>query len=220
MAIRAVVFDVGECLVNETTEYGTWADWLGVPRHTFSAMFGAIIARGLDYRETFQAFQPGFDLAEQRERRAEVGRPESFGEDDLYPDVRPALSKLRDDGLWVGIAGNQTVRAGGILRSLDLPSDMIATSDDWGVSKPDTGFFRAVIEHAPCEAHEILYVGDRLDNDIKPADTMGLKTALIRRGPWGIVQQDDPEADSVPTMRIDSLSELPGRIAEFNAGER
>ena len=27
--IHAVVFDVGECLVNETREYGTWADWLG-----------------------------------------------------------------------------------------------------------------------------------------------------------------------------------------------
>lgn len=34
--IGAVVFDVGECLVNATREYGTWADWLGVPRHTFS----------------------------------------------------------------------------------------------------------------------------------------------------------------------------------------
>ncbi|GAA2514622.1 hypothetical protein Ahu01nite_082030 [Winogradskya humida] len=40
--IRAVVFDVGECLIDETREYGTWADWLGVPRHTFSAMFGAV----------------------------------------------------------------------------------------------------------------------------------------------------------------------------------
>jgi hypothetical protein len=28
--IGAVVFDVGECLVDETREYGTWADWLGV----------------------------------------------------------------------------------------------------------------------------------------------------------------------------------------------
>ncbi len=43
--IGAVVFDVGECLVNETREYGTWADWLGVPRHVFSAVFGAVIAR-------------------------------------------------------------------------------------------------------------------------------------------------------------------------------
>ena len=58
--IGAVVFDVGECLVDETREYGTWPDWLGVPRHVFSAMFGAVIATGQDYRETFRVFQPGF----------------------------------------------------------------------------------------------------------------------------------------------------------------
>jgi hypothetical protein len=74
--IRAVVFDVGECLVNETREYGTWADWLGVPRHTFAAMFGAVIAQGRDYRETFQVFRPGFDLYEEREKRAQAGQPE------------------------------------------------------------------------------------------------------------------------------------------------
>ena len=27
--IGAVVFDVGECLVDETREHGTWADWPG-----------------------------------------------------------------------------------------------------------------------------------------------------------------------------------------------
>ena len=46
LPIRAVWFDLGEVLINETHEYGTWADWLGIPRHTFSAMFGAVIARG------------------------------------------------------------------------------------------------------------------------------------------------------------------------------
>ena len=44
--IRAVVFDVGETLVDESREYGSWADWLGVPRHTFSSVFGAVIAEG------------------------------------------------------------------------------------------------------------------------------------------------------------------------------
>src|SRR5580658_2185506 len=107
--ITAVVFDVGECLVDETREYGTWADWLGVPRHTFAAVFGAVIARGQDYHDVFQEFQPGFDLTEQREARAAAGRPEWFGEDDLYEDVRPALKSLRAAGLWLGIAGNQTV---------------------------------------------------------------------------------------------------------------
>jgi hypothetical protein len=82
-----------------TREYGTWADWLGVPRHVFSAVFGAVIARGQDYRETFQVFQPGFDLDKARQQRADAGRPEWFGEDDLYPDARPALSRLRVEGL-------------------------------------------------------------------------------------------------------------------------
>jgi hypothetical protein len=34
LPIRSVWFDVGEVLINETHEYGTWADWLGIPRHT------------------------------------------------------------------------------------------------------------------------------------------------------------------------------------------
>src|SRR5262250_1394262 len=97
--IRAVVFDVGECLINETREYHTWADWLGAPRHTFSAVFGAVIARGLDYRETFQTFRPRFDLAEERERRAAAGQPESFDEENLYQDARPCLAALREQGL-------------------------------------------------------------------------------------------------------------------------
>ena len=71
--IEAVVFDVGETLVDETREYGTWADWLGVPRHTFASVFGAVIAAGKDYRETFEVFRPGFDLTREREARVVRG---------------------------------------------------------------------------------------------------------------------------------------------------
>ena len=218
--IRAVVFDVGECLVDETREYGTWADWLGVPRHTFVAQFGAVIAQGRDYRETFQVFQPGFDLYQQREARGAAGKPEWFGEDDLYPDVRPALAQLRADGLWLAIAGNQTVRAGGLLRELFTGDvDLIGTSDDWGASKPDLLFFDRVAEVTPAAIGEILYVGDRLDNDVRPAAEAGMRTALIRRGPWGWIQQHDPAADELATFRIDSLAELPELVAKFNAAE-
>ncbi|MFC5802297.1 HAD family hydrolase [Streptomyces formicae] len=219
--IRAVVFDVGECLVDETREYGTWADWLGVPRHTFATMFGAVIAQGRDYREVFQEFQPGFDLYEQRDARAAVGQPEWFGEDDLYPDVRPALAALREAGLWLGIAGNQTVRAGGILRELFTKDvDLIGTSDDWGASKPDPEFFVRVAEVVPFANEEILYVGDRIDNDIKPAISAGMPTALVHRGPWATIQWTTEDAKRLPTMRIDSLMELPERISQFNQSAR
>ncbi|MCX4750506.1 HAD family hydrolase [Kitasatospora sp. NBC_01287] len=217
MTIKAVVFDVGECLVDETREYGTWADWLGVPRHTFVAQFGAVIAQGRDYRETFQIFRPGFDLYEERDKRAAAGRPETFDEADLYPDVRPALARLRADGLWLAIAGNQTVRAGRILRELFTGDvDLIGTSDDWGASKPDPLFFERVAQVTPAEPRETLYVGDRLDNDVLPALAAGMRTALLRRGPWGWIQQHDPAADR-STLRIDSLAELPELITDLNA---
>ncbi len=114
--ISAVAFDVGETLIDETR--GTWADWLGVPRHTFSAVFGGVIASGRDYRETFDYFRPGFDLAAERVRRADAGQPETFGADDVHPDARACMRDLRAMRLWVGVAGNQTSRAGGLLRGL------------------------------------------------------------------------------------------------------
>ncbi|KOG41460.1 haloacid dehalogenase [Streptomyces decoyicus] len=216
-----MVFDVGECLVDETREYGTWADWLGVPRHTFAAMFGAVIAQGRDYREVFQEFRPGFDLYEQREARAAVGKPEHFDESDLYSDVRPALAQLRGDGLWLGIAGNQTVRAGGILRSLFINEvDLIGTSDDWGASKPDLLFFERVADVVPFVNDQILYVGDRVDNDLRPAVAAGMHTALVHRGPWATIQWNTVEARELPTFRIESLMELPEAIAKFNERER
>ncbi|MEV0170554.1 HAD family hydrolase [Streptomyces sp. NPDC050803] len=216
--IRAVIFDVGECLVDETTEYGTWADWLGVPRHTFHSMFGAVIAQGRDYRETFQEFRPGFDLYAEREARAEAGKPETFGEADLYPDVRDALATLRADGLWLGIAGNQTVRAGRILRELfSADVDLIGTSDDWGASKPDPKFFDRVAEVVPTEVDEMLYVGDRVDNDLRPAVAAGMHTALVHRGPWATIQWHTEEAEKLPTFRVESLLELSPEIVRFNA---
>jgi hypothetical protein len=58
--ITAVVFDVGAVLVDETRENAAWADWLGVPRHTFSAVLGALMAWDRDVSEVFEVFRPGF----------------------------------------------------------------------------------------------------------------------------------------------------------------
>ncbi|BCY07303.1 HAD family hydrolase [Actinoplanes sp. L3-i22] len=97
----------------------------------------------------------------------------------------PALKALRDAGLWVGIAGNQTIRAGGILRKLKLPADLVATSDDWGFSKPDTAFFRALANVTPHKPEETLHVGDRLDNDIRPAPSDRLQDSTYTQGAVG-----------------------------------
>ncbi len=217
LRVRAVVFDVGETLVDETREYGTWADWLGVPRHTFSAVFGAVIATGRDYRETFQVFRPGFVLDDERRRRAEQGCAESFDAGDLYPDAVPALTELKRLGYQVGVAGNQTARARHILLGLDLAVDWIATSSRWGVEKPQTVFFERVASACACEPSEVAYVGDRLDNDILPAKAAGLRTVFIRRGPWGTWIGEQGGAGPADVL-IDSLLELPEVLVHADRG--
>jgi len=209
--IRAVWFDVGEVLINETREYHTWADWLGIPRHTFSAMFGAVIARGEDYRDVFGYFRPGFDLDAERQARLDAGLGEYLNAADLYPDVRPCLQALKDAGYFVGIAGNQTARVGRFLRELNVPYDILATSDDWGLTKPDPAFFRELIEVSGHQPGETAYVGDRLDNDLRPAAAAGIHTVSVKRGPWGYITRQAGTAD----VELDSLAELPGALKNY-----
>src|SRR6185312_16663724 len=139
----------------------------------------------MDNVEALKLVRPGFNLHDERAKREVSGHGEQISESDLYPDARPALSALREHGLWVGIAGNQTERAGELLAQLDLPVDAIATSGCWGVAKPDTAFFARVAAWAPAQPGEIVYVGDHRDNDILPAKRYGLRTAHIRRGTLG-----------------------------------
>jgi N-acetyl-D-muramate 6-phosphate phosphatase len=207
--IRSVVFDVGETLLDDTQEWGAWADWVGVPRHTFDVVLGAVTAAGRDNAETFQYFRPGFDVALERQLREEAGRGEQIEEADLYPDARPTLAALRERGLWVGIAGNQTIRVAELLRKLKLPVDAVATSAEWGVAKPDPKFFAMVIDMAPGLPDEIVYVGDHRDQDIVAAAAVGLRTVHVRRGPWGHLWADDPVVVGTATWRVNSLAELP-----------
>ncbi len=74
------------------------------------------------------------------------------------------------------------------------------------------------VAEAGCAAEAVLYVGDRLDNDIKPAQVAGMQTALIRRGPWGHILSD-PDVSGRCLFRIDSLAELPALVAKHNGDQ-
>lgn len=211
VTIKAVFFDVGETLINEGRLYDAWADWLGVPRHTFMAVLGGVIARGEHHLEVFEHFRPGFDLVKQERARREAGVPNGFDERDLYPDARQCLIDLRRLGLIVGVAGNQPKEAAEQFAALGLEADIVGMSENWGVEKPSPEFYKRVVKEAGVPAEEILYVGDRIDNDVRPALAAGFQVAFLRRGPWGHVQRDD-EALARCTFRIDALSELKSLI--------
>ncbi|MFJ2645798.1 HAD family hydrolase [Streptomyces sp. NPDC087420] len=206
--METIVFDVGETLVRDDRQWASWADWLGVPRHTISALVGVVTAQNRDGNDALRLIKPGMDIGEAYRARETAGRGEHLDESDLYPDVRPALAALRALGVRVVLAGNQTVRALELLRRLDLPADLVTGSGEWEVAKPTREFFARVVEAAQAPPERTLYVGDHPAYDLFPAQLEGLRTAHLRRGPWGYRWADDPEVVAAADWRIDNLTQL------------
>ncbi|MFE2555957.1 HAD family hydrolase [Streptomyces sp. NPDC059352] len=212
--MKTMVFDIGETLVRDDRYWRLWADWLGIPHHTLSALVGAVTVQGLDNAEALRLVKPGLDVGAEYAAREAAGRGEYLDDTDLYDDVRPALAGLRALGIRVVIAGNQTTKAGKLLRALDLPADFIATSGEWGCAKPSSEFFARVIDVAEAQPWETLYVGDHPANDIYPAVQAGLRTAHLRRGPWGHLWAEDPAVVAAADWRVNSLAELVDLVDE------
>jgi HAD superfamily hydrolase (TIGR01662 family) len=219
-SVVAVVFDVGETLIDETEAWGGWADWLAVPRLTLFATLGAVIARGGHHSDALRMVRPGIDVDAETRARDAAGRGFRMTADDLYPDALPCLRALAAAGIEIGIAGNQPASTETLLRALDVPLALVASSQTWDVEKPDPAFFARICEELRLSAAEVVYVGDRLDNDVGGAAAAGMKAVFLRRGPWAIIQSasQDPFAAGAAAT-IDSLAELPDVVARLRAAE-
>jgi HAD superfamily hydrolase (TIGR01509 family) len=200
--LRAVFFDVGETLVDEERYWRGVAEAAGLGPHVVWAALGMTIARNEEHWELWRHL--GIDRP--------TGAWESvvYSTDDLYPDALACLERLRAAGLVVGIAGNQTAALEAWARSAELPVDVVTGSASLGVRKPDPRFFERLVEMAGVAPPELVYVGDRADNDAGPALAAGLVAVHLRRGPWGMLQQT-PEG----AIAIESLAQLPDALASL-----
>jgi HAD superfamily hydrolase (TIGR01509 family) len=191
--VKAVVFDVGETLIDESGMWERAADVAGVPRFTLMGVLGGLAARGEHHDRSWEILG--------------VERPASaWDEEDFYPDALPCLERLRSAGLRVGAAGNTPAATEALLRK---HVDFVGSSGSWGVEKPSGAFFERVASEAGVRPDELAYVGDRVDNDIEPALAAGMTAIHVRRGPWGHLQEPPAAA-----IRIHSLEELPGVLGE------
>ena len=203
MALKAVFFDVGETLVDEERWWRVLAERSGLQPHVVWAALGVTIERGEEHNELWRHL--GI------ERPGDWWHRLPYDLDDLYPDAIACLEEARALGLRVGIVGNQTAALEQWARESALPADVISSSESLGVRKPDPRFFAHIVELAGCQADEIAYVGDRVDNDVLPAAAAGLVAIHVRRGPWGRLQRTPPEA----TFGLDDLASVPQALASL-----
>jgi FMN phosphatase YigB (HAD superfamily) len=210
-----ICFDVGYTLIDETRSWREWAKQLQLaPHKLFAALKQSIELREPQpNRAALEKLRPGLDL--ETERAAIVGRVGAsiFLVDDLYPDARPALQALRAAGFKLAAAGNMRTDTEGVLLSSGLPLDFVGSSERWGVSKPDLKFFDKIVDVAGIPWNRIVYVGDRVDNDVIPARNAGMWTVLVRRGLWAESQTQSAEADAA----IHALTELPELLGAWRS---
>lgn len=100
--MKAVFFDVGETLLDETRAWMGWADWLGVSALTMLGLVGATIARGEHHLRAFEFVRPGFDLEAERRARAAAGSRTFCAATTSTPTRRPASTRCASVATWSG----------------------------------------------------------------------------------------------------------------------
>lgn len=108
----------------------------------------------------------------------------------------------------IGVIANQSLGTTQRLESYGLLQyiDLVVASAEEGVAKPDKRIFEIALNKSGCKADDSVMIGDRIDNDIVPANLLGMRTIWIRQGfgrYWSIKDKVE-EAD----YTVDSLSEL------------
>lgn len=126
----------------------------------------------------------------------------------LFDDVRPALTKLEEDGYRMGLISNFEGWLEQILVEQEVGEsfDVTVISGVEGVEKPDPQIYRLAVERAGVEPSRCVHIGDSMALDVAPAREVGITAILLDR----VGRYSDP---GCPT--ISSLEELPAIISKL-----
>jgi len=131
----------------------------------------------------------------------------SHSSERLYPGVHELLSRLRET-FRLGVIANQAagtvdrLKAFGILDTFSV----VVSSAEAGLQKPDSRIFAHAQALAGCAAADATMVGDRLDNDIGPANATGWRTIRVLQG---FARRQVPRSETErPDGTIGSIGDL------------
>lgn len=174
--VKWIFFDVGSTLMDETEAYNHRVrEMIAGTDITFSAFDSKRIALA----------KQGFDGNSEAIKHFGLEKTPWHWEDEKpFEDAAETLEALKERGYHLGIIANQVpgtaqrLDAWGLLKYFDV----VAASAELGVAKPDPLIFEKALELAGCQPCDSAMVGDRLDNDIRPAKNLGMRTVWIRKG--------------------------------------
>lgn len=125
----------------------------------------------------------------------------------LYPDTKALLQRLSQK-YKIGIIANQDFGTEQRLTDFNVHQyiNLVIASAEEGVAKPDLRIFQIALARADCKPEEAIMVGDRIDNDIIPANKIGMTTVWIKHGFGGYAELK--EIEEHPDYTINNLNDL------------
>jgi putative hydrolase of the HAD superfamily len=131
------------------------------------------------------------------------------------PDIKQTLNTLKKSGLKLGIVSNTFVNGHSLEKHLEQVGilDFFTVrlySYEFDFRKPNPQMFKAAAEKIGEAAQNILFIGDRIDKDIKPALRLGMQAVL--KAAYTNTGKKTPDG----IHRINRLSELPPFIEKIN----
>jgi HAD superfamily hydrolase (TIGR01662 family) len=219
MAVRAVLFDVGgpldtetlaEPLIDRQIRAALAAEGIAVTDEEYEAANRWAVESFAwnTYQAIFWRLSRGnAELASRFSTFSVPGR--QFELRDGIPDL---LAKLHARGLLLGLAANQPAKTVARLDDLGIghffrQREVSATV---GFRKPDVRLFLRACEDLGVEPSETIMVGDRIDNDIVPANILGMYSILFRTGRH--IGQQPRSLDEVPNVEVHRVAELEAAI--------
>ena len=198
--IKWIFFDIGSTLVDETEAYDHRViDMIKETNITFSDFDSKRI----------ELAKEGFDGNSEAIKFFNLKKTPWHSEDEKpFDDALEILELLKIRGYNLGVIANQVMgtsqrlEAWGMLKYFDV----VASSAELGVAKPNKLIFEKAFELVGCQPENAVMVGDRLDNDIIPAKSLGMKTVWIRKGLS--LQQNIDFGINVADWIIENLSDL------------
>jgi HAD superfamily hydrolase (TIGR01549 family) len=138
-----------------------------------------------------------------------------------YPDVRPGLEALKRHprGLRLAVLTNgdpEQQRAKLARFGLLEYFEAVLTPSELGAAKPDPTAFVAACRLMRTDPVQAVNVGDMLESDVNAAAVAGLTGIWLDRGIDFITGGPPPTAGET-VLRIERLTDLPGRLSRTNA---
>ena len=206
-SIRWIFFDIGSTLVDEEEAY----------KHRIRDMIrGTPVTFEQFWDKRIQFAKEGYNGDQKAIEHFCLSKTPWHSEDEApFPGCEQTLAALCREGYRLGIIANQEPGATERLDAWGLGRyfTVIASSAELGMAKPDPAIFRWALAKAEGRPENTIMVGDRLDNDIRPAKELGMKTIRIRQG-LAVYMRPSCLAE-VPDFTVDSLSEIISVLSEM-----